>query len=172
MSAGKLRLESGVWLSIFRLRLRGLTASHAPSFPLVALSPGAHVLFQDCLLHRTACVPIELVYDSIRAPATRSQGPAAALAVAGSASVADRGGTGSLGVGDGERATAEGTWPAGKTDIELLRQYCFRTVAAGRQCRPVALQLWSYSFETQRRAAGSVGTGGFLLHARNTTVVW
>ena len=56
----------GVWLIIYRLRLQGLTASYAPSFPFVALSPGGTVLFLDCLLHRTSCLPMELVYHSIK----------------------------------------------------------------------------------------------------------
>ncbi|GIL79954.1 hypothetical protein Vretifemale_9192, partial [Volvox reticuliferus] len=54
---------------------------------------------------------------------------------------------------------------------ELLRQYCFHTVAEGKECRPVALMLRSYAYETPRRATGTLGTGGFVLHAYNTTMV-
>ncbi|GIM08857.1 hypothetical protein Vretimale_12817, partial [Volvox reticuliferus] len=88
---GKLRLDTGVWLSIFRLRLRGLSASYAPSFPFVAASSRSHVLFQDCVLHRTACVPLVMVHDSIKAawPQPRLQSGAAPAAAGNSGGCAD-----------------------------------------------------------------------------------
>ncbi|GLI71292.1 hypothetical protein VaNZ11_016413 [Volvox africanus] len=185
---GKLRLHTGIWLSIFRLRLRGLSSSYAPSFPFVATSPGSHVLFQDCVLHRTACVPLVMVHDSIKAslPQPRLQsGAAPAGAAAGSGGcdgcTEDAGSTvipsqvPSPGFGAGPGVEAGLVAGAGQfasaVDIDLLKNYCFHTVAEGKECRPVALMLRSYAYETPWRAAGALGTGGFVLHARNTTMV-
>ncbi|GIL62465.1 hypothetical protein Vafri_16694 [Volvox africanus] len=185
---GKLRLDTGIWLSVFRLRLRGLSASYAPSFPFVATSPGSHVLFQDCVLHRTACVPLVMVHDSIKAalPQPRLQScvaPAGAAAGSGgcdgypedtvspvtTSQVLSPGFGAGSGIEAGLAAGAGQFAPA--VDIELLKHYCFHTVAEGKECRPVALMLRRYAYETPWRAAGALGTGGFVLHARNTTMV-